>query len=81
MLFYICNTHDDSSHTGATPTDVAFFGLGTGPIFLDEIGCTGNETRLLDCPHDGAGIYNCLHFEDIGVRCDQSVTEGQSRNG
>ena len=33
--------------------------------------CSGSEDRLLDCPIDRVGneINNCLHFEDVGVRC------------
>lgn len=45
------------------------FGQGTGPIWLDNIHCTGTETRLDQCPHNGIGIHNCIHFEDAGVRC------------
>ena len=33
--------------------------------------CSGSEDRLLDCPVDKVSneINNCLHFEDVGVRC------------
>ena len=47
------------------------FGRGTGPIFLDELGCRGNETALDVCPHRGTGIHNCNHGEDAGVICSQ----------
>ena len=47
----------------------AFFGAGTGPIHLDNLMCVGNETRLIDCPHNGVGIEDCSHFEDAGVIC------------
>jgi hypothetical protein len=42
---------------------------GTGAIHLDDIHCTGRESRLIDCPHSGVGVHNCIHFEDAGVRC------------
>ena len=49
------------------------FGEGTGPIYLDDVGCRGNENRLIDCPRRGwaqtIGNHNCLHLEDAGARC------------
>ena len=53
--------------TGAQAVSAAFFGQGTGPIFLDEVGCFGNETNLLDC--SAVTQHNCAHSEDAGVRC------------
>ena len=50
----------------------AAFGQGTGPIFLDNVGCTGNEFRLIDCPNNGIGSHNCIHSEDASVRCNQT---------
>ena len=55
--------------TGATAFSLAFFGQGTGAIWLDNVVCTGNETRLYDCQNTGIGVHNCSHFEDAGVRC------------
>ena len=26
---------------------------------LDDVACTGNETKLVDCFHPGAGNYDC----------------------
>ena len=54
--------------TSLLPTD---FGPGTGPIFLDNVGCRGNETILNDCPHRGVGVHNCRRIEDAGVICSQ----------
>ena len=36
---------------------------------LDNLGCTGTETRFVDCPHNGVGLHNCVHAEDAGLRC------------
>ena len=47
----------------------AAFGQGTGQIWLDNVHCTGTETRLDQCPHNGIGVHNCRHFEDAGVQC------------
>ena len=48
----------------------AYFGKGTGDIFLDEVQCTGTESRLTDCKHKGIGEHNCAHIEDASVVCD-----------
>ena len=55
--------------TGAIVRVRAFFGEGTGAILLDEVNCTGTETRLVDCSSNPLGIHNCGHFEDAGVTC------------
>ena len=45
----------------------AYFGEGSGDIFLDELACTGNEQHLTDCATDHS--HDCTHAEDAGVRC------------
>ena len=48
----------------------AYFGQGSGPIWLDNVQCTGNESILASCGHLGINITrNCSHSEDAGVRC------------
>ena len=42
---------------------------GTGLILLDNLMCTGSESRLVDCRHSGLGNHNCDHSDDAGVRC------------
>ena len=49
------------------------FVRGTGPIFLDNVGCRGDETSLDDCPHRGVGVHNCVHSKDAGVICSQGA--------
>ena len=50
-------------------TDGNVFGPGTGFIFLDNMGCRGDETNLNDCTHNVVGVHDCGHGEDAGVIC------------
>uniref|UniRef100_A0A8D2H306 SRCR domain-containing protein n=1 Tax=Urocitellus parryii TaxID=9999 RepID=A0A8D2H306_UROPR len=47
----------------------SLFGDGAGPIFLDDVRCTGNETNLGQCHHLGLSVHNCGHHEDAGAVC------------
>lgn len=54
---------------GATAFRNAYFGQGSGAIYLDDIDCTGSETNLLSCTSNPIGEHNCDHSEDAGVNC------------
>ena len=55
--------------TGAIGYSFSHFGGGTGGIFLDNLGCRGYESKLLDCIRPKIGVHNCNHNADAGVRC------------
>ncbi len=46
-------------------------GSGTGKIWLDDVQCTGSEEQLTDCSHRAWGKSNCVHMEDVGVKCGE----------
>ena len=52
----------------SAPTS-AHFGAGSGQIWLDDVKCSGSESSIVNCPHNGWGVENCEHNEDASVIC------------
>ena len=56
------------------PLRLAYFGEGSGNIWIDDARCSGGEPTLLECPAGSPiGMSNCGHAEDAGVRCPRGV--------
>lgn len=45
------------------------FGAGTGPIWYDELACTGHEANLTECSSNELAVHDCSHFEDASLVC------------
>ena len=40
-----------------------------GPIWLDDVRCSGTENDISECSHNGWGVHDCQHHEDIALSC------------
>ena len=48
----------------------AFYGQGSGQIWLNYVNCVGTEKSIIYCSHRGWGSHYCHHGEDAGVKCN-----------
>ncbi|KRZ28512.1 Neurotrypsin, partial [Trichinella pseudospiralis] len=49
------------------------YGSGTGPIWLQNPGCSGDEEELTRCRIRRWGYSKCSHDEDVALYCKESV--------
>ena len=61
----------DLGYAGTAPSN-AFYGQGSGQIWLDNVNCVGTESSIKNCLHRGWGIHDCSHGEDASVKCTPS---------
>uniref|UniRef100_A0AAY5EE72 SRCR domain-containing protein n=1 Tax=Electrophorus electricus TaxID=8005 RepID=A0AAY5EE72_ELEEL len=47
----------------------AHFGPGSGPIWMDDVDCSGSESTLKNCASAGWGKHNCNQTKNVGVIC------------
>ena len=78
----VCDDGWDDTDAGVVCSQLGFgssgiaigsagFGQGSGPIWLDNVDCTGSESTLISCGHLGITVSrNCSHIKDAGLRCD-----------
>ena len=54
--------------TDATALSRARFGPGSIPILISNVGCSGSEEQLTNCPFNSQTV-SCSHSEDASVQC------------
>ena len=56
---------------GPIPRHNSYYGRITGPVWFDNLRCTGTESNILNCTLNGVGVLAsyCDHGHDAGVDC------------
>ena len=63
-------------NAGSIARTGAYFGQGTIPILLDDVGCHGTESRLTSCTYSSHTL-DCSHRDDAGVTCSSAISGGE----
>ncbi|XP_068076834.2 scavenger receptor cysteine-rich domain-containing protein DMBT1 isoform X2 [Danio rerio] len=51
----------------------AYFGQGSGPVWLSDVQCSNSESTLRQCALNGWGQNSCGHEKDAGVACQSKL--------
>ena len=55
---------------GSIPHYNGYFGQGTGPVLLSDVGCSGSEDNILECSHNKQNALTyCSAYDSAGVTC------------
>ena len=64
-------------HNESIPLRGAVFGGGSGPIYLESLGCSGTESELIGVSGcslgSPVGVHSCEHSQDAGVECTGEI--------
>jgi len=50
----------------------SYYGVGSGPVWLHGVSCTGSELSLAECGHSGWGVSIYGHSYDVSIICDDN---------
>ena len=56
--------------TAATPRLNAYFGPGTGSVYLSYVRCKDDDSSLILCASTTLNSSTCSHYQDVGVECE-----------
>lgn len=67
----VCKHMDCGTPITARPG--AFFGQGSGPVWLEDVSCFGDEPTVKHCPSKELETSLCSHGQDAGVSCQSKL--------